>query len=103
MAARVLSTAMRAAARESRAQLSSCVRPPGSLLLRSRPALRRRAAGTGLLPAPARGARRVRDSGCPLLRHPLVLERFVLLLVLDTRSLIRHEALLPILTGPKPR
>src|SRR5205814_9326627 len=64
----------------------------GCLLLRRRPALRARAprrARPRALAAAARRARRVRDPGCALLRHALVLEGFVLLLVLDVCFLSR--------------
>jgi len=70
----------------------------GRLLLRGRPALRRVAApgaGAGRLAAAARRSRRVRDSRRALLRHPLLLQLLVLLLVLDARSLVRHRYLLP--------
>src|SRR5437763_10754947 len=66
----------------------------GGLLLGGRPALRRAAARVRrmrFLPAAARGARRVRDSRGPLLRHTLVLQRLVLLLVLDVGSFVRHR------------
>src|SRR5437763_12102272 len=54
----------------------------GGLLLRGGAALLRAPAGPGG-PAPAaRRARRVGDPGRPLLRHPLVLEGLVLLLIL---------------------
>src|SRR6184192_2978858 len=69
----------------------------GRLLLRGRAALRRAApgaAGAGRLAAAARGALRVRDLRRPLLRHPLLLQLLVLLLVLDARSLSRHAILL---------
>src|SRR5206468_1275133 len=44
----------------------------------------------GLLAAPLRGAGRVGDLRSPLLRHAFLLEAFVLLLVLDARSLAGH-------------
>src|SRR2546423_981123 len=44
-----------------------------------------------LLPAPARGAGRVRDARGALLGHSFVLQRLVLLLVLDVRSFVGHE------------
>src|SRR5438445_276574 len=44
------------------------------------------------LAAAARRARRVRDLRRALLRHPLLLELLVLLLVLDARSLAGHAA-----------
>src|SRR5205814_4040333 len=65
----------------------------GGLLLRRRPALRRtapRGARVRLLAALARRARRVRDLRRALLRHALVLQGLVLLLVLDAWSLARH-------------
>src|SRR6185312_15127063 len=52
------------------------------LLLCRRPALLRRAAGAGALAAPLGRAGRVGDTGRPLLRHALVLQGLVLLLVL---------------------
>src|SRR6188768_3384665 len=55
---------------------------PGLLLLRGRTALRALAALAALLAATLGGALGVGDPGGSLLRHPLVLERFVLLLVL---------------------
>src|SRR3954447_25907754 len=55
-------------------------------LLRARRARR----GTRLLPAAARGPGGVGDLRGALLGHPLVLQRFVLLLVLDVRALARH-------------
>src|SRR5205085_8920060 len=65
------------------------------LLLGSRAALRRAAAGTaaarpGLLAAAGRRARGVRDLRRALLRHALLLQLLVLLLVLDVRLLARH-------------
>src|ERR671914_1916664 len=70
----------------------------GGLLLRGRPALFRARAGArggGLLSAAARRARRVRDPRRALLRHALLLEAFVLLLVLDARSFVRHAGAIP--------
>src|SRR5436309_4999788 len=69
---------------------------PRGLLLRGRPALGRGrpAARSGLLPASAGGAGRVRDPRRPLLRHPLPLQRLVLLLVLHARPLVGHGDLL---------
>src|SRR6266540_3475965 len=71
------------------AALAAC-----GLLLRSRSALAR--GGTGrarvrLPAAPARGTGRVRDPRGALLRHPLLLELLVLLLVLDAGSLAGHR------------
>src|SRR5438445_13098668 len=68
----------------------------GSFLLGSRSALRRaatRAGGVRLLPAAARCARRVGDPRGPFFRHALVLQRLVLLLVLDVRPLLWHPIL----------
>src|SRR6187455_578449 len=62
------------------------------LLLSGRSSLGRVAARAGLLAATARGLRRVGDLGRPLLRHALVLEGLVLLLVLDVRSCPWHHA-----------
>src|SRR5439155_18442766 len=65
----------------------------GSLLLRRRAALRARAprrARSRLLAAATRSAGGVRDLCRALLRHPLVLQRLVLLLVLDACALSRH-------------
>src|SRR5438477_4444807 len=78
----------------------------GGLLLRGRAALLRGAlggaAGAGLLAAPARGARRVRDLRRALLRHALLLELLVLLLVLDVRAFTGHAARIPCSAGRKP-
>src|SRR5438045_3117440 len=63
----------------------------GLFLLRGGAALVRVAALAGLLAAVLGGVRRVGDPGGALLRHPLVLERLVLLLVLDVG---RHGCLL---------
>src|SRR3954467_13443658 len=73
----------------------------GGLLLRGRAALARVAAGAGLLAAAARRAGRVGDPGGALLGHPLVLQRLVLLLVLDVRLLGGHLRLLRV--GRCPR
>src|SRR6266576_2561381 len=62
----------------------------GGLLLRRRAALGGVAARAGLLAAAARRARRVGDLRRSLLRHPLVLQGLVLLLVLDVCSFIGH-------------
>src|SRR5205814_5363026 len=74
----------------------ACRRPAalaaGSLLLRRRPTLRAAAparARVRLLAAAARRTGRVRDPGRALLRHALVLQGLVLLLVLDAWSLSR--------------
>src|SRR5438876_276278 len=67
--------------------------PAGSLLLGRGAALGARAprrARVRLLAASARGAWRVGNPGRPLLRHAFVLQRFVLLLVLDACPLSRH-------------
>src|SRR5207244_8668313 len=64
-------------------------------LLGGRPALRGAAARrgrAGLLPAAAGGAGGVRDLGRALLRHALVLQRLVLLLVLDAGTLAARHA-----------
>src|SRR5204862_1310255 len=61
------------------------------LLLRRRTALLRAAARARLLAAASRSARRVGDPRRPLLGHALVLERLVLLLVLNAWSLVRHR------------
>src|SRR5688500_5993305 len=67
----------------------------GALLLRGGAALRCVPSGAGLLAAARRRARRVRDLGRPLLRHALVLEGLVLLLVLHARPLLAwHRNLL---------
>src|SRR5262249_28782113 len=65
----------------------------GGDLLSVRPALGRAAPrrGVGLLAAAARGPGRVRDPRRPPLRHPLVLERLVLLLVLHVCTLAGHD------------
>src|SRR5690242_2951125 len=71
----------------------------GGFLLRSRAALRRVAArGTGTrgLATAARRSRRIRDLRRALLRHPLVLQRLVLLLVLDVCALVGHELQIPL-------
>src|SRR5437773_12485196 len=44
------------------------------------------------LPSPARGSRRVGDLGRALLRHPLLAQAFVLVLVLDAWPLVWHRA-----------
>src|SRR5438128_1413394 len=70
---------------------------PGRLLLRGRAALRGaalRARGMRLLAAVLRRVGRVRDLRRALLRHPLLLQRLVLLLVLHVRALARHHGLL---------
>ncbi len=56
-------------------------------------------AGAGRLAAAARRAGRVRDLRRALLRHPLVLQPLVLLLVLDARSLAGHAILLRVDEG----
>src|SRR5439155_3857521 len=64
----------------------------------------RRAAGSALLlplgrrgpPAFLRSVRGVRDLGRSLLRHALLPEPLVLLLVLDARSLVRHSMAPPV-------
>src|SRR5687767_7076159 len=61
-----------------------------SLLLGRRPALLGAAARARLLAAVARRLRRVGDARSALLRHALVLQGLVLLLVLDARSFVRH-------------
>src|SRR5215211_7559158 len=73
------------------------------LLLGARSALLRAAARTAPLAATARGARRVRDPRGALLGHPLVLERLVLLLVLDAWSLVGHAGPVPTSQRPNPR
>src|SRR5689334_15254976 len=83
-------TALASLARRCLAALAACC-----LLLGGRSALRgRRSARRAVrcLAAPARGSGRVRDPRGALLRHPLVLERLVLLLVLHVRALVRHSA-----------
>src|SRR5579862_3835101 len=75
----------------------------GGDLLRVRAALRRAAARgrrVRLLAAAARGARRVCDPRRPLLRHPLLLQLLVLLLVLDARSLVGHATPFPLSAFP---
>src|SRR6266498_4308242 len=70
----------------------------GGLLLRGRTALARAGAGrprVRLLAASARSARRVGDPRRALLRHPLLLQLLVLLLVLDAWSLAGHRCGLP--------
>src|SRR5919198_1643840 len=74
----------------------------GGLLLRGRAALLGGAAGAGLLATPARGARRVRDLRRALLRHALLLELLVLLLVLDVGAFIGHATYVPCLRAIKP-
>src|SRR5581483_4125320 len=69
----------------------------GGLLLRGCPTLRRaaaRARRVRRLAAAARRAGRVGDARGALLRHALVLQRLVLLLVLDVGALVRHRPLL---------
>src|SRR4051794_29942793 len=70
----------------------------GRFLLCSRTALRRvalrRARRTGLLAAATRRTGRVGDLRGALLRHTLVLQCLVLLLVLHVRALVGHEPLL---------
>src|SRR4029453_9669134 len=81
----------------------AAARAAGGLLLRRRAALLRARPGRGgirLLPASARRTRRVGDLRRALLRHALVLERFVLLLVLDVCLLARHSGLLRNGYGP---
>src|SRR5215217_1583484 len=97
---------------------SACTAHPlgsGPLLLRRRlaalpargPVLRRGPALLGaptrpaLLATPLRGAGGVGDLGRPLLRHALVLERLVLLLVLDVGRLRRHRSRPPSLLVPE--
>src|SRR5919108_1085654 len=74
----------------------TCRRPAtlaaGGLLMGGRPTLLRAAARAGRLPASARRTGRVSDPRRALLRHALFLQAFVLLLVLDARSLVRHRA-----------
>src|ERR1051325_11489401 len=65
--------------------------PTGRLLLRRGAALLRAAPRSRALASAPGGPRRVGDSGGALLRHALVLQGFVLLLVLDARSLVRHR------------
>src|SRR2546423_12157123 len=72
---------------------------PGGLLLRRGSALLRGASGARLLSAAARRTRRVGDPGRALLRHALLLQALVLLLVLHVRALARHPNLLPIETS----
>src|SRR3712207_1493689 len=67
----------------------------GFLLLGGGAALLGVAARAALLAAVLRRVGRVGDLGGPLLRHALVLEGLVLLLVLDVRTLARHERDLP--------
>src|SRR4029079_5390867 len=65
----------------------------GGLFLRSGAALGRRRprrAGMGALAAATGRVGRVGDARRPLLRHSLVLQRLVLLLVLDVGALARH-------------
>src|SRR5205814_666390 len=72
------------------AALASC-----GLLLRRRSGLRGRRAsgrGAGVLAAATGRAGGIGDLRCPLLRHPLLLELLVLLLVLDVRALVGHSA-----------
>src|SRR3954447_596589 len=64
----------------------------GLLLLRGRAALRAVAAGAALLAAAGRRALGVGDLGGALLRHALVLEGFVLLLVLHVGRLAGHRS-----------
>src|SRR6187200_992328 len=64
--------------------------PAGGLLLGSRAALGGVTAQAGLFPTAARGTGRIGDLCCALLRHALVLERLVLLLVLYVCTLLRH-------------
>src|SRR4051794_32647909 len=75
----------------------------GGFLLRGRSALRRVAArgagGAGRLAAAAGRAGGVGDLRCALLRHALVLQRLVLLLVLDVAALSGHELKMPIVRG----
>src|SRR5918994_2834373 len=75
----------------------------GGLLLRGRPALLRRAPAlprARCLSTPLRRSGGVGDPRRALLRHPLLLQRFVLLLVLDARPLVRHRDHLPIDVDP---
>src|SRR5205823_7698461 len=65
------------------------------LLLRRRAALGGTAARARLLAAAARGARRVGDPRRALLRHALVLQGLVLLLVLDAWPFVGHVRRFP--------
>src|ERR671914_2198825 len=73
------------------------------LLLGGGAALRGAAARAGLLAATARGAGRVGDLRRALLGHPLVLERLVLLLVLDVGFLVGHALLIARAPEMKPQ
>src|SRR5687768_9182319 len=64
----------------------------GGLLLGGCPALLGARAGSRLLPALGRGVRGVGDPGRPLLRHALVLQGLILLLVFHAGSRVRHAA-----------
>src|SRR3954453_14155335 len=67
----------------------------GLLLLSSRPSLRAVTAGAALLTPVLGGIGAVGNLGGTLLGHAFVLERLVLLLVLDVGRLAGHHALLP--------
>src|SRR4051794_24351968 len=68
---------------------------PGRLVLRGRAALFGASALARLLATVLRGVGRVGDPGGARLRHALLLERLVLLLVLDVGSLRGHGRAVP--------
>ena len=83
--------------RTPRGYLSAFARPPlrpAFFLWAVVPPWRAVSAGTALLAAPRGGAGGVGDPGGSFLRHALVLQGLVLLLVLDVGGLARHDNLL---------